>query len=229
MLIQRKSLLIILLFIASSTFAQKRIGVDLSTRMDNLMLTFNYQQVIKNRLLFSTGIYYGGHGHQLVENDSIRLYGGEPIRTPYENSSRPIEEVTNTYSVLDYVSSAKSIVVQVGLGFYHPFGVMHGLRANLHAKIGFAQTEVYGYYRSIQDFREVRRTHYANHFVGGLSMELYHTIRLTGRMTFYYGAKVPYYFTLDKARFDPSSNKDLLSGFEPELAIGLTRVIGKCN
>ncbi len=227
----RPILLSVLLTIVltSQSIAQQRIGVDLSSRMQNLQLTVHYQGVIKNRLLYSCGVFFGGTGKSLVLNDTLQLYGGTPIMSPFSQANGLITDTSTSYSILDYSTSARLLGIQAGLGFYYELNVKHGLRFNLNGKIGIASSRVGGYYRSIENFKTVYRESYANHFMGGVSAELFHTIRMSGRWTFNYGIKVPYYFSIDRTRFNPIYQKDQLHGFEPELSIGVTRVIGKCD
>ena len=212
-----------------NSFGQQRIGVDLSSRMQNLMLTVHYQKVLKNRFLYSAGIFAGNNGNVFISNDTIRLYAGTPIASPYNEANKPIIDTSGTYSLLDYRTNARSVGIQFGLGYYHEFDVQHGLRVNLNSSIGYVSTQLGGYYRSIDNFTEQYAVHHTQHFVGSISLEAYHTIRLTGRLTFNYGVKVPYFFSIDKAKFAPMVSKDLLYGFEPQLSIGITRVIGKCD
>lgn len=212
-----------------STFGQQRIGMDVSTRMDNLMFTFHYQKVMKKRFLLSAGIFVGGNGKTFVSNDTLRLYTGTPIRSPYANANEPVIDSTGTYSILDYRASAASVGVQFGIGYFHEFDVQHGLRVNLNSTWGFAGTAFGAYYRSTENYTERYKSHYIEHFVSSISLEAFHTIRLSGRLTFNYGLKFPYYFTIDKAKFNPLVNRDILYGFEPQLSVGLTRVIGKCD
>lgn len=216
-------------FINFDSLGQKRLGLDVSSRLDNLMFTAHYQQVLKNHVLYSFGIFGGGNGMVLVENDSIRLYTGKPIASPYENANQPIVDSITSYSILDYTSSANSVGIQFGLGYYFEFGVEHGLRLNLNSRWAFVTSKLGGYYRSIETFSEVYRSQTQQHFIASVSIEAYHTIRLSGRLTFNYGLKIPYYYTIDRARFNPTTQKDLLNGFTPEISIGLTRVIGKCE
>lgn len=221
--------LFITLLLTINSLGQQRIGVDISSRMNNLMLTAHYQKVLKNRFLYSVGFSFGNYGTSFVENDSIRLYAGEPIATPFNDANTPITDSSGTYSILDYNSTARGVGIQFGLGYFHEFDVQHGLRINVNSSLNFVNTLISGYYRSIDNFTGIYKNQYYDHFVGSISLEAYHTIRLTGRLTFNYGLKVPYYFTIDKAKFNPTVNKDLLYGFEPQLSIGLTRVIGKCD
>ncbi|MDG1332459.1 MAG: hypothetical protein P8P74_09020 [Crocinitomicaceae bacterium] len=224
---------LILLFVSSffslTSFSQQRVGVDVSSRLDNLLFTVHYQKVLKNRFLYSAGVQFGGHGSSFISNDTMRLYTGRSIESPYSNANQPIVDPTGSYSLLDYKTTARSVGIQVGLGYFHEFDVRHGLRFNLNSSISFVSSRIGGYYRSINNFTEQYRVHTNNHFAGSVSLEAYHTMRLTGRMTFNYGVKIPYFFTVDRAKFDPTVQKDLVYGFEPLLSIGMTRVIGKCE
>jgi hypothetical protein len=215
--------------LGSQALAQQRIGVDVTSRMQNLQMTLHYQGVIKNRLLYSCGVFFGGTGKSFVLNDTIQLYGGTRIQSPFSQANASITDTSTSYSIVDYSSSARLFGIQAGLGFYYELNVKHGLRFNLNGKLGIATSTVGGYYRSIENFKTVYRESYANHFVGGVSAEVFHTIRMSGRWTFNYGIKFPYYFSVDQARFNPIYKRDQLYGFEPELSIGFTRVIGKCD
>lgn len=227
----KKTFLIIVscIFLCSSAFNQKRIGVDASTQLNNLNFTFHYQQVIKRNWLFGAGFFAGGNGDAMVLNDTMGLYNNT-IRSPYSNVNQPYIDSNNvSYSILEYQARGKSIGLQAGFGYFHEFGVKHGIRANLYAKLGYASSKIYGYYRSTETFTEAFRRLYASHWVGAVSLELVHTIRFSKRYTFYYGAKVPFYFSIDKATFDPQSFQDLYAGVEPELTLGITRIIGQCD
>jgi hypothetical protein len=124
---------------------QKRIGIDVSSRMNNLMFTAHYQQVLKNRIIYSAGIFVGGHGSVFIVNDTMRWYNGNSIATPYANFNRPVTDSITSYQALDYISSAKSTGIQFGLGYYFEFGVEHGLRINLNSKWAYVQSNLRGY------------------------------------------------------------------------------------
>lgn len=217
------------LFICGLTFSQKRIGFDASTRLSNVNFTFHYQQVIKNNWLFGAGIFGGGNGTELITNDTLGLYDNS-IQSAYASVDQPFVDTNNvSYGILDYLSKGRSLGVQAGVGYFHEFDSKHGLRANLYGKIGYASNKVRGYYRSIENFTEKTRNNYVSHWIGGVSLELAHTVRLSGRNTFYYGVKAPFYFSLDRAKFNPQSYQDIYYGVEPEFTFGFTRVIGKCD
>jgi hypothetical protein len=228
-----KSTVIILLILFNSSFyshGQQRIGLDISTRMTNLMFTTHYQKVIKNRFLFSIGVFGGNHGHAFVKNDTLALYSNNQPQSPYNRVNEVQFDTTgNHYYLLDYRSTGSSIGIQAGLGYFHEFDPQHGLRTNINATVGYVGTHVTGYYRSTHIFREILAVHHQAHWVASISLEAYHTIRLSGRLTFNYGVKVPFFYSIDQSTFNPTTHKDLLYGFEPHLSIGITRVIGKCD
>ena len=225
----RLTIFILVLFLNFNSIAQQRIGMDFSSRMDNLMLTVHYQKVLKNRILYSFGAFAGGNGRTFVKNDIQNFYSGVTIASPYAEANLPVTDSSGTYSIIDYNYSAKSIGIQFGLGYFLEFGVEHGLRMNVNSTFGYVQSKLAANYGSTENFAKVLATHSLRHFIGSISLEAFHTIRLTGRLTFNYGIKVPYYFTVDEARFNPTTQKDLIYGLEPQISIGFTRVIGKCD
>lgn len=225
-----KALLFFISFLISFlSYSQQRIGLDIGTRFNNLNFTVTYQSVIKGNLIYNAGIFYGGMGSSLVLNDSMRLYSGTPIRTPFPDADQPISDSITTYNILDYSQRAKSYGLQFGVGYFYEFNVVHGIKFNLNTRVGFAKQRFAGYYRSLETFDELYARRNFHHWYGTVSAELYHTIRLTGRSTFVYGVKLPYHFTIDDAKFNPNDPKSLLYGFEPALSVGITWVIGECE
>jgi hypothetical protein len=125
--------------------------------------------------------------------------------------------------------NSKGIGISLGLGVFKEFSVNHGIRFNLNSKFYVVNSRIHtGYFNSENSFFSYLIYH-QNYFVGSISPEVYHTIRLSGRSTLYYGIKLPYYFSLDKGKFRPTNSNELLAGFEADLSVGLTYVIGKCD
>lgn len=224
------AVLLFMLYLSNTLNAQQRIGLDISTRnLNSLMFTFHYQSVFSGNWLYGIGFFSGSNGRDIIQNNPERLYSGTPIQSPFQNVNRPIQDSVTTYSILDYSLQVRSIGLQIGLGYFFEFGSTHGLRINLNSRLGLAQTRTVGYYRSIETLKETKAPYVNYHWVSSIGLEITHTIRLTGRFTFNYGVKLPYYLILDKRSFNPTDHKDLVYGFEPELSIGITRMIGKCN
>jgi len=228
-----KSLFIFSYFIvilSHCAIGQQRIGVDVSSQMTNLMFTGHYQKVLKNQFLYSVGIFGGSNGRAFIHYDTILLYSNYPPQSPYSTINQGYSDSTgNQFSIFDYTTAGSSVGIQAGFGYFHEFDVQHGLRFNFNTSIGYAHARVSGNYRSTENFSTVFDVRHTNHWFGSVSFEAYHTIRLTGRITFNYGVKVPFHFSVDKAKFNPVTYKDLFYGFEPHLSMGMTRVIGKCD
>jgi hypothetical protein len=224
-------LLAMMTVISLTSFAQQRIGLDFTSRLSDLTTTIHYQKVIKGNWLANTGLIFGKLGHAYIVNDTNLLINGYTIRSPYASVPTHYNNTTsiNSFQLLQYDTRSNGIGIQFGLGYYKEFNVTHGLRFNLNSKFYFVHSKVsagfydkeYGYF--------VRTNFKQNYFVTSISPEIYHTIRLSGRSTFYYGLKLPYYFSLDKGKFNPKSNREILSGLEPGISVGMTYVIGKCD
>ncbi len=209
--------------------AQKRIDFNVSSRFLNLNLTSNLHYAFKNHFMLSAGIYSGGAGSTMVLHDTNLLYSSGGIQSPYPGIEWSISDTTTSYELLDYSVKGKFVGIQTGIGYFWEFGGIHGFRINALFKAAFTLNEVGVYYRSKETHRETLRHYDIQHFAGGVTLNLFHTIRITGKTTLFYGIKTPYYFTLDRARFNPRNRKDLFYGFEPELSIGFTRLIGVCR
>ena len=220
---------LIFFFNLTSFHAQKRVGLDVSTRLTNLNLTLTYNHLLKKNFLFSTGIYSGGSGIFDIKNDTINLTNGKGNYSPYSIANVQLSDSFSTYGLYDYYTRTKSIGIQIGIGYFWELGVIHGIRANLNAKLGYSTNKIRGYYRSTKIRREISRVFYASHVTLASSIELAHTMRIQGRYTFYYGIKAPYFFNVDKKNFNPRTQRVAFYGFEPEFTLGLTRVIGKCD
>jgi len=201
----------IVLFLFTAN-AQKRIAVDLSSRLKNIGVTVSYHQVIKGGLLFSGGISAGSTGEVKTFNDTMRLYTGNPINSGFNNVNQIITDTSTSYSLLNYRNKGRSIALAVGLGYFYEFGIIHGIRANLYAKFGYAKNTMEAFYRSTETYTSNYRAFDNYHFTSSISFELFHTIRDTGRSTFYYGFKIPYFYAV-APKFTPEDPKNVYYGF----------------
>lgn len=216
------------LLLATIANSQIRIETNLSTRFQDLNLTCNTHFVVGHNWLLSGGITGGFSPKMWIDNSRAELDQGLLIQTPYPSVNGAIEYEGASYKILDYSSNARFLRTNLGVGYFHEFGAQHGIRAHAFFLLQYVSNQINGYYYSSSAQQEIYRSTLFNHFVGGASMEVFHTIRLNGRNTFCYGVKIPYFFSIDKARFNPVNPKDNFYGFEPELSIGITRMIGSC-
>ncbi|MFT5858606.1 MAG: hypothetical protein ACI865_000694 [Flavobacteriaceae bacterium] len=224
----KSNLFIIFILLSLNASSQKRIGLDVSSHLLNINTTLHYQQVLKNRLLWSFGIFRGGMGKTITDGDTLNIYEGTNY-SPYSSVNQPFVDSSGTHNLLGYSMRGKANGLQAGLGCFLPLGPKHGLRTNINFKVGYISTRVVARYKLTPSHNPVSLLSFNNHWFAGVSTEIYHTIRLIKRFTFYYGLKVPYYFSINKGRFNPLHKSDMLYGFEPEISLGLTRVIGKCD
>ncbi|OFZ07961.1 MAG: hypothetical protein A3D92_13730 [Bacteroidetes bacterium RIFCSPHIGHO2_02_FULL_44_7] len=224
----KSALLIYFLSLATIASSQIRIETNLSTRFQDLNLTGNVHFVVGHNWLLSGGMSGGFSPKMWIDNDRAQLDQGLRVQSPYPSLNQGITSENASYTILDYSSSARFVRTHVCVGYFHEFGTQHGIRANTYFLLQYVSNQINGYYYSSSTQQEIYRSTVFNHFVGGASLELFHTIRLNARNTLCYGVKIPYFFSIDKARFNPMNPKDNFYGFEPELSIGLTRMIGSC-
>jgi len=220
---------VLLISFAFTTFSQQRIGFELGTRMTNLNFTFHYQKVFKTHFIWSGGVFGGTYGQSFIDNDTSLIYTGARVHSPYSNVNADYSDTTGTYHLISYDANSRAIGIQLGLGYFHEFGVVHGIRFNANFKVGYASVETGSFYRSLSNYTTIRRWQWNNHMIAAFSPELYHTIRIGGRTTFYYGIRLPYFFSIDRLNFDPKLDKDVFYNLEPDLCIGLTYQVGKCD
>jgi hypothetical protein len=225
----RYSLLFLFLAFSFISFGQKRIGVDVNTHLINLNYTIHFQEVIKGPLLYSAGVFFGGYGDGFNTNSRDAASNGFNLGIAYPTLNRTFTDTTGTYDLFSYSTRGKGIGAYIGFGLFHEFGTQHGIRFNLNNRFGWMKSKLFAsYFKEGQDNARIQRPN-IYHFTGAVSLELYHTIRLTGRHTFYWGFKLPYYYTLDKGRYNPVKDSELFHKFKFDVSIGMTRAIGKCN
>lgn len=225
-----KKILIIITLIPLICFGQKRLGGDLSTKGNNLNVTLTYNHVFKSNFLLSAGLFGGNYGYSGVDLTEAQYNLGRRLATPFNTLNQPITDTSgNQYELFDYGTKGNGVGIQVGLGYFHEFTEIHGIRFNLNTRVGWMISNLsLAYYNQSIDER-ISLFSQQVHLSGAISPELSHTMRLTGKITFYYGLKFPYYFSLDRAKFNPINPKDLFYFWEPELSAGITYVIGKCD
>lgn len=217
------------LFCISLSFGQQRIGVDFNSRLINGHLTIQYHRVIKGPLLFTAGISGGYHGSAGNYSDSAQVANGFH-RNSYPAFSESIQNNEGNYQLRGTGTKGSGIGGFVGIGFFKEFANFHGFRINVNHHFLWARSNVKAFYRNYDQVRvSTSRLENIWHPLGAVSLEIYHTVRINGRFTFYWGGKLPYYYSLDKARFNPTVDSELFHKFLPDLSIGFTRAIGKCD
>jgi hypothetical protein len=223
-------LILLICLFSTETFGQNRIGFDISARQLSPNFTLNLHHVFKSKFLLSVGVFAGGNGVKYIERDTNFLKNGGILQSPYDNVNQPYFDTTgNRYNLVAYETQGSSAGISLGLGVFHAINEKHSIRGHIFAKFSQAYSNVKSFYYS-QDINTFYREYrWKYHFIGSVSLEAFHSIRISTRGAFYYGVKVPFYFSLQKSAFNPKSMNDLFFGFQPELSVGMTFAIGKCD
>ncbi|MFA7274488.1 MAG: hypothetical protein WC044_11495 [Crocinitomicaceae bacterium] len=220
-------LFIIFTFIVLVGNAQQRIALDVSSRLENANFTFSYHKVVKTHFLLSSGVFYGGNGSSYSGKDTLLFDSGVHTSSPFAQVNNARADSDGTYALLDYGTQGKSFGILIGAGYFYPINENHSLRANVYSKFGYATSNVRAYYRLDATHNDMKAGFTMSHAIASFSFELYHGIKMSDRFAAYYGVKFPYYYSPNKAKFNPLIYKDLYYGFEPELSLGISYFIGK--
>lgn len=214
---------LVFLFFSFTCLSQQRIGFELSSRVQDLSCGLTFQKAVSKHFLFGTGLVLNGTALGYKDFNQ-----GEKIHNPYSFLPTIVSRDTSEYLIQSYDSkSGLAIGVQLMTGFFHEFNNYHGLRFNLNYRFSFVRTAVSGYYYSASNpgYAYERRTGW--HSVQALSPEIYHTLRQSNKWTLYYGVRLPVYMSLFEKSYSPAYKSDMYTGVKLEVAVGLTRHIGR--
>lgn len=218
-----KLLIILFLLFSNFCFSQQRIGLELFSHLDHLSLGTHYQKVIYSKFLVGTGLVWMKNRR----GEAFQDKSPNGIHTAITETPESFDRNNEKYVVQGYRTVSKALMITLNTGFFHEFGSLHGIRANLNGRIGVAQNSgTYTYLGMIND-TVIPVHHQKNHLVATISPEIYHTLRQKSKLTFYYGLRFPVYFSLDKKNFNPVFRKDGFYGLEMEVAVGITYFLGK--
>lgn len=223
--------ILIFFFTACCTiiYSQQRIGIDANTTGTSMNFTLSYQKVMKEHFLLNAGFFGGllSYTHESHKRDE--LANGLTVLSPFDEINQPVNINDTTYQLMSYGMKCRGFGLQAGFGYFHEFSLKHGLKFFLNGRLGYSNTEALTHYANTALNREIERLYFNKHYFAALSPEINHTIRLTGRFTFSYGFKFPYYFLIDKKRYNTQKVSDSFYGLEPEFKLGVTMVVGKCD
>lgn len=212
------------------SYAQQRIGVDFNSRLINGNLTVQFHKVIRGPFLFTTGICGGSYGPGGSFSDSAQVVNGFHHNS-YPNFPEQFSNSDGDFMLRGIGTKGTGVGAFVGLGVFKEFAKLHGFRFNVNHYFLWARSRAHASYRDYTDeiWGRTGRNQNIWHPVGAVSLELYHTYRINGRYTFYWGGKLPYFYSMDKARFHPKVQGEIFYKFLPDISIGITRAVGKCD
>lgn len=214
---------IFFLLLSIPCFSQQRIGLELFSHLDHISLGTHYQKVIRSNFIVGGGLIWMKNRR----GEAFQDRSSQGIHTAIVNVPESFDRNNEKYVVQGYRTVSKALMLTLNTGYFLEFGSVHGMRVNLNGRVGVAQSfGTYTYLGMIND--TVIPVHYQrNHLVTAISPEIYHTLRQRSKLTFYYGLRFPFYFSLNKKNFYPVFRKDGFYGLEIEVAFGITYFLGK--
>lgn len=222
--------ILVLSYLPFGSNGQQRIGLTLNTRLNSLNFTGTYQKVIKGPLLVSIGAGAGSFGHSDNEVTNRYINNNNGFGSSYTVVPNEVQGKIGTCQLVHTKTAGKGMFLSAGFGVFKEFQNYQGIRFNLNNEFTWAHSEISGYYQNPSAFNSVTtRKFQVWHPIGAISLEVYHTMRMTGRYTMFWGIKLPYHYSLDKGRFSPRFSDELFYNFRGELAVGFTKAIGSCD
>lgn len=214
---------LLLLFSNLTCFSQQRIGFELSSRVQDLSCGITFQKAMKKHFLLGTGLVINGTALGYKDFNE-----GEETHNPYAFLPTTVLRDSSEYLIHSYdAKSGLAAGLQLMTGFFHEFNSYHGLRFNLNYRFSFVRTAVSGYYYSASNGGYAYERRNGWHSVQALSPEIYHTLRQSNKWTLYYGVRLPIYMSIFEKSYSPAYKSDMYTGVKLEVAVGLTRHIGK--
>ena len=217
----KTGILLLLVMCSLRTYAQQRVGVEFFTRLEDFSKAVHFQKVVKSHFLVGGGIFVQGRyfTYKTLSEDSTH--------NPFGFVDSRIEANGTTYHIADYnVRSNFAVGGQFMTGWFHEFSPYQGIRVNLNFRFGYAKSLVRVMYLNENNTYPLITTMVGYHSFQAISPEIYHTLRKTSKWTFYYGARLPVYFSLFKKSYSPQNSFDIYKRPKLELVIGVTRQVG---
>jgi|GEM_PF-1870601 len=210
----------------SASFASQgqRVAVDFNTALDNGFVTLVYCHIVKPGWYVKGGFSTGNYGRSEHIEDVSEVQKGAAVVSPYTS----INTANPGMKLFGYNSRRRGSAIELGIGKFFELGPIHTIRFDIQLK-GYRITEdiFAGYVMEAPG--TVQRGLRVGYKRSGLSFgpEIFHAIRLTGRLTFYYGVKIPYFLPLRTVGYHPWKIKSPSTGIQPNLAIGLSYAISR--
>ncbi len=216
----------VLLFLFSpfTGFSQQRIGFELSSRFEDLSSSVHFQKIVASHFLLGAGAMINGKQYMYENVPTTDLHN--PFGFVESRKTENGQEL-ELYSYETYSRRGFSLLLMSG--WFHEFNTFQGIRFNLNVRFGVSNVRINTYYRNLATGVNAfeRQTHTIPY--QAICPEIYHTLRQSNKWTFYYGFRVPYYFSMFPKAYSPQYKMDIYHRAKFELCIGLTRQVGKAG
>lgn len=217
-----KLLLVILLLTASAWGrAQSRFAMDFNSMLDDGFFSWHFCPVFAQTFYVKTGVSAGvfGRGYIWKSKESIAHDGA--LVAPYESVN---SGMGNGYALVDYETEVRGWALESGIGKFWALDNVHTLRLDIQGKWYQIREKLYAGYTpqsGTSTLDAFRKFEFRRHCFS-IGPEVFHAIRLSGRLTFFYGIKFPVYFPVKTAEYKALNRKDITVGIQPNLAIGIS-------
>lgn len=215
------------LLTCSMLCAQSRVAIDLNATFLNRFMTLQYCPIIKKGMYIKSGITFGTYGIGYEEQSQDQINADEGLISPYSViNTAPIEGMF----LIDYITKIKGVGIELGLGKFWEIDPVHTIRLDLQVKVYRFNEEVSAHYTIHQPstFSAIQ-LHSIQRNCLSIGPELFHAIRISGRITGFYGFKFPFFLPIRTAGYKPQSWNDVTVGFQPNLTVGMSCALGKKN
>jgi len=204
----------ILFVFANSAFSQYRWGNEVSSQFESISFTTHFQKVFGNHFLLGFGL--GNIGKQSGSD-----YNDFDSKSSFKTT--PNEILINGEKAFHSGENSKmrGAQFQIMTGYFlETKNKKHGLRINANLKLGWLFSTNVVFYKTNDTVPAVSNYRYTNFFKPAASFDVFHTIRITEKNTFYYGLKNSVY--LPTTAYRPTERNESFHWYIPELCIGIS-------
>jgi len=218
---------ILALLMCSILCAQSRVAIDLNATFLNSFTSLQYCHIIKKGLYIKSGFTFGSFGRGYAEQEASEIKLNHGLISPYSDvNSPPFDDMM----LIDYTTKVEGMGIELGIGKFWELDPVHTIRLDLQVKVYRFNEHISAHYivhqpssYSIIELLSIKRNCFS------FGPEVFHAIRISGRLTGFYGFKFPYYLPIRTAGYRPQNRKDVTIGFQPNLTIGMSCALGKKN
>ena len=205
---------ILLILLSNNLFSQYRWGNELSSEFEGLSFTTHVQKVVRSHFLVGLGI--GNLGKQSGSD-----YNDVDSKSSFNTTAN--EVLINGEKAFHSGENSKmrGAQFQIMTGYFlETKNKKHGLRINANLKFGWLFSTNVVFYKINDSVPSVSYYRNTNFFKSAASLDVFHTIRITEKNTFYYGLKNLFY--LPSSAYRPTERYEAFRFFIPEICVGIS-------
>ena len=208
-----------------SVVAQSRIAMEANCTFVRGYLSAFYCPVVFQHYYIKSGVSWGNFGRDYVEVNAPGTDPAHALPSPYKAMNR----FSDSLMLEGFFSRNNGFSVEAGLGRFWELTPIHTFRLDFQVKWYAMEDRIGAFYVHNSDpegdlyLMRFKIWHY------GLSFgpEVFHAIRVSPRLTVYYGLKLPFLIALNSDGYQNQSYSMPTKGLRPNLTLGLSCALGK--